>query len=115
MAIIENVRGLTFRRHAWLLQQAAGYTWHVRAVCTSESAVPQSRGRCYIVGIRSPRVPFQWPKVLPALKLEHFLDTGRINLEHPLNSRQRKILRKLQEKHGGGLDKHWYCFDAGAS
>ena len=121
IAIIENVRGLTFRRHAGLLQhvkdclQAAGYTVHVRIQCTSGSAVPQSRGRCYIVGIRSPRVPFQWPKVVPTVKLEHFLDTKNVQLEHPLNSRQKTILRKLQEKHKGRLEKSWYCFDAGAS
>jgi len=121
VTIIENVRGLTFRRHAGLLQhvkdclQAAGYTLHVRVLCTSESAVPQSRGRCYIVGIRSPRVPFQWPKILPTVKLEHFLDTTKIKLEHPLNSRQKKIMRKLNEKHSNRLEKSWYCFDAGAS
>jgi hypothetical protein len=67
------------------------------------------------VGVRSPKVTFQWPKVLPPVKLEHFLDTSRVKLKHPLNRRQTKILRKLQEKCKGGLDKHWYCFDAGAS
>jgi hypothetical protein len=93
VAVIENVRGLTFRRHAGLLQHvkdclhAVGYTVHVRILCTSESAVPQSRGRCYIVGIRSPKAPFKWPKKLPLVKLEHFLDTGNVKTGHPLNRR----------------------------
>ena len=120
VVIIENVRGLTFRKHAGLLQhvkdclKAVGYTLHVRIMCTSQSAVPQSRGRCYIVGIRSPKVRFQWPKLLPLVQLEHFLDTTNTNSEHPLNHRQQKLMRKLAEKHKK-LDKCWYCFDAGAS
>jgi hypothetical protein len=67
------------------------------------------------VGIRSPKVPFQWPKVLPLVKLEHFLDTKIANVEHPLNRRQQTLMRKLAVKHNNKLDKHWYCFDAGAS
>ena len=121
LVIIENVRGLTFRRHAWLLQhvkdclQGVGYTLHVRILCTSQSGVPQSRGRCYLVGIRSPKAPFKWPRTLPVVKLENFLDARRINLEHPLNRRQQTLMRKLQAKHKGRLEKHWFCFDAGAS
>ena len=44
-----------------------------------------------------------WPKTLPVVKLENFLDAGRINLEHPLNRRQQTLLRRLQTKHGVGL------------
>ena len=121
LVIIENVRGLTFRRHAWLLQhvkdclQGVGYTLHVRILCTSQSGVPQSRGRCYLVGVRSPKAPFKWPRTLPVVKLENFLDARRINLEHPLNRRQQTLMRKLQTKHKGRLEKHWFSFDAGAS
>ncbi|MFM7988687.1 MAG: DNA cytosine methyltransferase, partial [Candidatus Fonsibacter sp.] len=32
------------------------YPIHIRILCTSQSAVPQSRGRCYMVGIRGPKV-----------------------------------------------------------
>ena len=61
---IENVRGLTFKRHATLLShvkeclQALQYSIHIRILCISQSAVPQSRGRCYVVGIRGPKVGF---------------------------------------------------------
>jgi site-specific DNA-cytosine methylase len=121
VVIIENVRGLTHKRNAALLQhvkdclQAAKYSVHLRVLCTSESAVPQSRGRCYLVGIRSPKTPFQWPKPLPPVGLEHFLDKNLKNSEHPLNPRQRKIMHTLQGRHKGKLEMSWYCFDAGAS
>ena len=52
VVIIENVRGLTFKRNAALLAhlkdclQATHYSVHIRILCTSQSAVPQSRGRC---------------------------------------------------------------------
>ena len=96
VVIIENVRGLTFRRHARLQHvkgclQGVGYTLHVRILCTSESGVPQSRGRCYIVGVRSPRVPFKWPRTLPVVKLESFLYIRRVNLGHPLSRRQQTL------------------------
>ena len=121
VVIIENVRGLTFKRNAGLLNhvkdclQALHYSVHIRVMCTSKSAVPQSRGRCYVVGIRGPKVPFKWPRDLPTVDLKHFLDQRLVKQEHSLNSRQHKLLLKLQEKHKGKLEKGWYCFDAGAS
>lgn len=121
VVIIENVRGLTHRRNAGLLQhvkdclQAAKYTVHLRVLCTSDSAVPQSRGRCYLVGIRSPKVAFRWPKPLPTVGLKHFLDKNLAKSEHSLTHRQKKIMQKLQRKHKGRLEELWYCFDAGAS
>jgi DNA (cytosine-5)-methyltransferase 1 len=121
VVIIENVRGLTHKRNAGLLQhvkdclQAAKYTVHLRVLCTSDSAVPQSRGRCYLVGIRSPKAAFQWPKPLPFVGLEHFLDKSLKNAEHCLTHRQKKIMHTLQGKNKGKLEKSWYCFDAGAS
>ena len=80
VVIIENVRGLTFKRNAALLAhvkeclQALHYSVHIRILCTSQSAVPQSRGRCYVVGIRGPKVVFKWPKVLSMVGLQHFVD-----------------------------------------
>ena len=65
VVIIENVRGFTFKRNAALLAhvkdclQALHYFVHIRIVCTSQSAVPRSRGRCYVVGIRGPKVGFE--------------------------------------------------------
>lgn len=121
VVILENVRGLTHKRNEAVLQhvkdclQAVKYTVHLRVLCTSESAVPQSRGRCYLVGIRSPKTHFQWPKPLPAVGLQHFLDKNLKNSEHPLNRRQKTMMDTLQETHMHKLEKSWYCFDAGAS
>ena len=121
VVIIENVRGFAFKRNAALLAhlkdclQAMHYSVHIRILCTSQSAVPQSRGRCYVVGIRGQKVCFKWPKVLPMVGLKHFLDRTLIEKKHALNSRQKELLSKLQETHKGRLEKAWYCFDAGAT
>ena len=69
VVIIENVRGLTFRRHVGLLQhvkdclQGVIYALHVRILRTSQSGAPQSRGHCYTVGVRLPKVPCKWPRL----------------------------------------------------
>ena len=121
VVIIENVRGLTFKRNAGLLAhvkdclQALHYSIHIRILCTSQSAVPQSRGRCYVVGIRGPKVGFKWPKVLTTVGLKHLLGRNLIKKNRRLNSRLTRLLHKLREKHKGGLEKGWYCFDVGAS
>ena len=92
VVIIENVRGLTFKRNAALLAhvkdclQALHYSIHIRILCTSQSAVPQSRGRCYVVGIRGPKVGFKWPKVLTTVGLKHFwtaISSRRSTVEQP--------------------------------
>ena len=107
MVIIENVRGFTFKTNAMLLAhvkdclQALHYSVHIRILCTSQSAVPQSRGRCYVVGIRGPKVGFKWPKVLTMVGLQHFFDRHIVKKNHPLNKRQNTLLRKLQENHKG--------------
>ena len=92
VVIIENVRGFAFKRNAALLAhvkdclQAMHYSVHIRILCTSQSAVPQSRGRCYVVGIRGQKVCFKWPKVLPMVGLKHFLDRTLIEKKHALTT-----------------------------
>ena len=60
VVIIENVRGFTFKRNAGVLTHVKdclqALNSHIRIMCTSQSAVPQSRGRCYVVGIRGQKV-----------------------------------------------------------
>jgi hypothetical protein len=53
------------------------------------------------VGIRSPKAAFQWPKPLPSVGLEHFLDKSLKNAEHCLTHRQKKITHTLQGKNKG--------------
>ena len=121
VVIIENVRGFAFKRNAALLAhlkdclQATHYSVHIRILCTSQSAVPQGRGRCYVVGIRGQKVCFKWPKVVPMVGLKHFSDRTLMEKKHALNRRQKELLSKLQETHKGRLEKAWYCFDAGAT
>ncbi|MFM7987661.1 MAG: DNA cytosine methyltransferase [Candidatus Fonsibacter sp.] len=80
VVIIENVRGLILKRNAVLLAQVKDivrglhYSIHIRILCTSQPAVPQSRGRCYMVGIRGPKGGLKWPKVLIVVGLQHLLD-----------------------------------------
>ena len=119
--IIENVRGCALKRNATLLAhvkdclQATHYSAHIRILCTSQSAVPQSRGRCCVVGIRGQKVCFKWPKVLPMVDLKQLLGRTLIEKKHALNNQQKELLSKLQETHKRRLEKAWYCFDAGAT
>ena len=107
VVIIENVCGFTFKRNAALLAhvedclQALHYSAHIRILCMSQTAIPQSRCRCYVVGIRGPKVGFKWPKVLTMVGLKHLVD--------PISSRRNTLCANdrthcwvsLQEKHIG--------------
>ena len=121
VVIIENVRGFTFKRNAALLDhvkdclQALHYSIHIRILCTSQSAYPQSRGRCYFVDIRGPKVGLKWPKVLTMVGLQHFFDRHIVENQHNLNKRHTQRLGKLPEKHKGRLENGCYCIDAGSS
>ena len=121
MVIIENARGLTFKRNATLLAHVREclrvlyYSIHIRILCTSQSAVPQSRGRCYVVGIRGPRVGFKWPKVLKMVDLKHVLNRSIVKTCYNLNERQTELMGKLPDEFKGRLEKDWYCIDIGCS
>ena len=121
VVIIDNVRGLTFKRNAALLAhvkerlRVLHYSIHIRILCMSQSAVPQSRGRCFVVGIRGPKVGFKWPIVLQMVDLNHFLNRSIVQKCHNLNERQTQLMCKLQEKLKGRLEKDWSCIDIGCS
>ena len=88
VVIIENVRGLAFKKNAVLLVQvkeclrALHYSIHIQILCASQSAVPQNRGWCYVVGIRGPKVNFKWPKDLPMVGLHHYLGRTIVEQKH---------------------------------
>ena len=111
MVVIENFRGLTFTRNAALLAhgkeclRVLHYSIHIRILCTSQYAVPQSHGRCYVVGIRGPKVGFKWPQVLTMAGLKHFLDRRIVKKRHNLQEKQTKLLGRLQETHKDRLEK----------
>ena len=121
VVIIENVRGFTLKMNAALLArvkeclQALHYSIHIRIVCTSQSAVPRSRDRCYVVGIRGLKVGLKWPKVLTMVGLQYFLDRNIVKKKHMLNNRHNTLLCKLLEKRKGRLENDWYCIDVGCS
>ena len=93
VVIIENVRACTFKRTAAFSAlvkdclQALHYSIHIRILCTPRSAVPQSRGRCYVVGIRGTKVGFKRPKVITLVGLQHFLGRHIVKQKHALNAR----------------------------
>ena len=64
------------------------YSVHIRILCIPQSAAPQSRGRCYVVGIRGPKVGFEWPKVITTVGLNDCVDRHIIKKKHALNSLQ---------------------------
>ena len=75
---------------------ALHYSIHIRILCSPQSAVPQSRGRCYLVGIRGPKVGFKWPNVLTMVGLQNFLNRHIVKKHHKLNKVQTQFLGKLQ-------------------
>ena len=105
--IIDNVCGLTLQRNAALLVhvkdclQALHYSIRIRIMCTSQSAVLQSHGLCYVVGIRGPKVGLKWPNASTTVGLQHFVDRHIIKNNYEMNARQTKPLGKLAEKRKG--------------
>jgi DNA (cytosine-5)-methyltransferase 1 len=65
--VMENVRGLTFKRHAAYLAavierfEALGYTVEWRVLNAADFGVPQTRQRLFVVGRRD-GVPIEWPR-----------------------------------------------------
>ena len=78
VVVVENVRGLTFKKHQHILNDIIGVmkqlgyltTW--RVLNTRHHGIPQSRPRLYIVGIREDTCAhtFHWPWSASPL-LEH--------------------------------------------
>jgi DNA (cytosine-5)-methyltransferase 1 len=68
VAIIENVKGLTFEKHGdyfgGILQQLTrlGYDWDWKVLNSADYGVPQTRERCFIVARRAGG-PITWPTV----------------------------------------------------
>lgn len=66
VVIIENVKGLTFAKHADYFRtvlvalETLGYDWDWRVLCSADYGVPQTRERCYIVARRD-GAPIVWP------------------------------------------------------
>lgn len=85
VVVVENVRGLTFKKHQHILNDIIGVmkqlgyltTW--RVLNTRHHGIPQSRPRLYIVGIREDTCAhtFHWPKPVPECPglLLRFLNT----------------------------------------
>lgn len=85
VVILENVRGLTFKKHAHVLADIVsvltllGYKITKRVCNTRDHGIPQSRPRLYIIAIRkSCHVhKFPWPSPVKAPPLLRFVDSSK--------------------------------------
>jgi len=83
LVVLENVKGLSTRHRdvlKWIrgaLQEMKYWVW-CRVLNAKDHGVPQNRERLFIVGIhrRAPDAAslFKWPKKLPGVSIEDFLD-----------------------------------------
>jgi DNA (cytosine-5)-methyltransferase 1 len=125
VAVFENVRGLTFKKHADVLNsvekilQGLNNRVHKKVLNTREHGIPHNRPRLYIVAILQSgmRRKYVWPEPVIEPDLHRFLDVLNNGRKRDINNlsklatdnivRFRKKL--LQERID--IFKHWYVID----
>lgn len=105
--VLENVKGLTFKKNAPVLAaiirvlKTCGYRVWRRVVNTRQHGIPQSRPRLYIVGIQSVAVAhkFHFPKPVPCAELGRFLRRDVPDSDvPPLRGRALKHVQRARRK-----------------
>jgi DNA-cytosine methyltransferase len=100
LVIVENVRGLTFQRHAHVLTDILsiltnlGYKAKWRVLNTKDHGIPQSRPRLYIVAIRKDSCVgnFKWPTSVQSPGILRFLDAADTRSKSSLNQLSKTAL-----------------------
>ena len=93
VAVIENVRGLTFKKHAEVLKsivkilQGLNYRVHKKVLNTREHGIPHNRPRLYIVAILQSgmRRKYVWPEPVIEPDLHRFLDVQNNGRKRDIN------------------------------
>jgi len=125
VVVIENVRGLTFKKHATVLTsivnilRGLSYCVHTKVLNTSDHGIPQNRPRLYIVAIlgSQTRRKYVWPSVVKEPDLHRFLDVGNRNHKSDINKCSNIALgnivhfRKKMQKEKIDMFKKWYVID----
>lgn len=125
VVVIENVRGLTFKKHASLLTSIVDllrgltYSVHTKVLNTCDHGIPQNRPRLYIVAIlRSHmRHKYVWPAVVTEPALCRFLDVERRGRKRDINQSSAIALdnilhfRKKMRMEKIDIFKKWYVID----
>ena len=125
VVVIENVRGLTFKKHASLLTsivdllRGLSYRVHAKVLNTCDHGIPQNRPRLYIVAIlRSHmRHKFVWPAVVTEPALRRFLDVEHRGHKRDINQSSAIALgnivhfRKKMRMERIDIFKQWYVID----
>jgi len=129
VVIIENVRGLTFKKHAHVLADVVsvlnmlGYKITKRVCNTRDHGIPQSRPRLYIIAIhKSCHVrKFPWPSPVKAPPLLRFVDNSKAKKD-TINDLGATALANVlywrrEKKQSDGIDilALPYVLDVGAS
>ena len=125
VVVIENVRGLTFKKHATVLTsivhilRGLSYCVHTKVLNTCDHGIPQNRPRLYIVAILGSQIrrKYVWPSVVKEPDLHRFLDVGNCNHKSDINKCSNIALgnivhfRKKMQKEKIDMFKKWYVID----
>lgn len=125
VAVIENVRGLTFKKHADVLTsivnilQGLNYRVHKKVLNTCEHGIPHNRPRLYIVAIlRSDmRRKYVWPEPVIEPDLHRFLDVENTCSKRDINKLSKIAtdnivhFRKKMQREKIDIFKKWYVID----
>jgi len=125
VVVIENVRGLTFKKHASVLTsivtilRGLPYCVHTKVLNTCDHGIPQNRPRLYIVAILGSKMrrEYFWPSVVKEPDLHRFLDVGNCGHKRDINKCSNIALvnivhfRKQMQKEKLDMFKKWYVID----
>jgi site-specific DNA-cytosine methylase len=125
VVVIENVRGLTFKKHASVLTsivtilRGLSYCVHTKVLNTCDHGIPQNRPRLYIVAILGSKMrrEYFWPSVVKEPDLHRFLDVGNCGHKRDINKCSNIALvnivhfRKQMQKEKLDMFKKWYVID----
>ena len=125
VAVIENVRGLTFKKHADVLNsivrflQGLSYRVHKKVLNTREHGILHNRPRLYIVAILQSdmRRKYMWPEPVFEPDSHRFLDVQINGRKRDINNFSKLAtdnivhFRKKLQQEKIDIFKHWYVID----
>ena len=125
VVVIENVRGLTFKKHARVLTSIVNilrgltYCVHTRVLNTCNHGIPQNRPRLYIVAILRSHMhhKYVWPTDVSEPDLHRFLNAESKGRKHDINQYSTIALdnivhfRRKMKQEKFDIFKKWYVID----
>ena len=129
VVIIENVEGLTFKKHAHVLNSVTAileglqYAVYKQLVNTRNHGIPQNRPRLYIIAIlaSAKRHKFEWPTHVAEPDIARFLDVEQSGRKRDMNDLTPCALKNIvhfrdnmRKQHDVDILDDWYVVDTHA-